>query len=168
MFINKTTLTRQLYMQFAQRAYRRFRKGWQIGALIITILFAALTAFSYSVSKILAGVLTLPTLWFLFMGTRGYMITGKNQYNQLVSHHGKNPQLRVRFQEHDLEYQIGTSRLNIPYSDLDGSFETKELFALLKGEQGMILEKKGFTKGNWEDFQLFIKEKAPQAFRCIV
>ncbi len=164
MFINKTTLTRKLYMQFAEKAYRRFRKSWQRGALIITILFAALTAYSYTVSRILAAVLTVPTLWFLFTGTRGYMITGKNQYNQLVKNYGPDPQLQLRFMEEELEYRIGHAKLIIPYHEFDGSFETAGLFALLKGEQGMILEKKGFTKGNWESFEVFIKEKAPQAF----
>lgn len=165
MFINQTILTRKLYMQFAERAYRRFRKSWQIGALIITVLFAALTAYSFRVSRTLAGLLTLPTLWFLFMGTRGYMITGKNQYNQLVKNYGADPGIRLRFLEDKLEYRIGRERLMIAYDELDGSFETRNFFALLKGEQGMIVMKDGFTLGSWEDFQPFIREKAPQVFR---
>lgn len=164
MFTNKTTLTKNLYMQFAQRAYRRFRKSWQIGSFIITILLAALTAFAYRHSPIIAGILVIPTLWFLFIGTRGYTITGKNEYRQLVASYGNDPLLKVRFTEDHLEYNIGKERLLIPYEELDGSFETRDLFALLQGERGMILKKDGFTKGSYEDFAQFIREKAPQAF----
>ena len=68
---------------------------------------------------------------------------------------------KIAFGEH-IELFQGSSRVIWEYKDINKIYHLKYSYELVKSKRmAMFLDPNGFTKGNFEDFKRFLKEKRP-------
>lgn len=163
LFENHTKVTQKLLEEFSKETYYAFSKKIRLLCLIMFVvqLFAfmlgfVVSGFSFSIRQFSFLLLAAFFLVFYF---KGYLLILKGTLKNLESLHGELPHNVKKFYKDNFETVTNLSQLTIEYNQITKILETRNLFIIMIGNQGLFLSKEGFTKGDFSDFKIFIENK---------
>lgn len=159
-FENKTDATKEVLTEFSQNTYKVYSQKYRI-----FVLLAAIVSAFWAVAEIAAqsywssAIMFLAAALFLFLFFKGYILKMNQNRKNLQALYGQQPQFTFIFFEDGFECVSAKSNLKINYSQITKLIETKNLYLLMIGKQGLMLNKSGFTVGSADAFKSFIMGK---------
>ena len=160
LFENVYTDSEEMMMELYHKASHTKRYAW-LAIYLLLIVWYIYMIMSVNRPILWAGLMFLIAyaVYLLYVPT----INTKRYFKRMRQYHdGVVPQTKVQFTEKQIIVENGRSGQTIPYDKLDKVTVLKHCIRLDAGKMAMVaIKPECFTKGNFEDFMHFLRERSP-------
>ena len=159
---NSFALTEGLFREgmgcLSRNSYGKTAGKWTLILLLIWVVISAVLIFlGGPVSQILVYLAAILFLcyWLIVAAPRKH---AKKAWDALLSRSGEDPRRITRFYPDHLQVDAGGTVKTVPYGDVLQIRETKNPIMLICADKtGIMVAKKGFTLGNYEEITALIR-----------
>lgn len=169
---NKTVLTRRLFTEYSKAYFQRYRRAFRsvcMVAFLVLLCLATVGAFAAAAYRrlwFLPPAAAAAGAFFLFLFFRGYRFGLDRDFRKTLNPYGEENTFRYSFSEDGILQSSVNLQKTIPYRQVSGAAETRNLFLIVLDRQCLILDKNGFPGSAPEDpalFLSFLAQKCPDA-----
>ena len=160
-FKNQILVTKELLDEFSKNVFKIINVKYRVIVFIILTVSSAFTILTLMNDgfSFVSLLLIIFSLFFLFMYTKGYTIKSTKNYENFKKIYGDTPTITSKFYKDKFEVITLDSSMEIEYSEITKVIESDNLYLLMLGRQGLMLDKNNFLMGDFDNFKTFINEK---------
>lgn len=167
-FQNHTQLTREMTWEFSKHTFRIYQKpirwtsfSFAVITILLTFVYLLLSLYRSKWDFYLV-LFAICSVIFLLIFFKGYALRANFNWKNMCSMYGNNPWMDYYFGDENFLVKRPQMSATLQYSQITRILETENLYVLMIGRQGFLLQKDGW-KGKDADFIPFLQRKCPQA-----